>query len=134
MMKFLFSSKPLALDLALLVLRLGSAGMMMTHGWNKLMNFQEKSVSWPDPLHVGHSVSLGMTIFAELFCAGFLLVGLFSRLALVPLLFLMAIAVFVIHAGDSFGDKEHAVLFLVPYVVLFFTGPGAYSLDTIRKK
>jgi putative oxidoreductase len=134
MMKFLFSSKPLALDLSLLVLRLGSAGMMMTHGWNKLMNFQEKSVSWPDPLHVGHSVSLGMTIFAELFCAGFLLVGLFSRLALVPLLFLMAVAVFVIHAGDSFGDREHAVLFLVPYVVLFFTGPGAYSLDSIRKK
>lgn len=134
MMKFLLSSKSVALDLALFILRVGSAGMMMTHGWNKLMNFQEKSVSWPDPLHVGHSVSLGMTVFAELFCAGFLLLGLFSRLALVPLIFLMAVAVFVIHAGDSFGDKEHAVLFLVPYIVLFFTGPGIYSLDSIRKK
>ena len=134
MMKFLLSSKSVALDLALFILRVGSAGMMMTHGWNKLMNFQEKSVSWPDPLHVGHSVSLGMTVFAELFCAGFLLLGLFSRLALVPLIFLMAVAVFVIHAGDSFGDKEHAVLFLVPYIVLFFTGPGIYSLDCIRKK
>ncbi len=133
-MKFLLSSKSVALDLALFILRVGSAGMMMTHGWNKLMNFQEKSVSWPDPLHVGHSVSLGMTVFAELFCAGFLLLGLFSRLALVPLIFLMAVAVFVIHAGDSFGDKEHAVLFLVPYIVLFFTGPGIYSLDSIRKK
>jgi putative oxidoreductase len=134
MMKFLFSSKPFALDLALFVLRVGSAGMMMTHGWNKFMNFQDKSVSWPDPLHVGHSISLGLTVFAELFCAGFLLVGLFSRLALVPLIFLMVIAVFVIHAGDSFGDKEHAVLFLVPYTVLFFSGPGVYSLDSIRKK
>lgn len=133
-MKFLLSSKSVALDLALFILRVGSAGMMMTHGWNKLMNFQDKSVSWPDPLHVGHSVSLGMTVFAELFCAGFLLLGLFSRLALVPLIFLMAVAVFVIHAGDSFGDKEHAVLFLVPYIVLFFTGPGIYSLDSIRKK
>ncbi len=134
MMKFLFSSKPFALDLALFVLRAGAGGMMMTHGWNKLMNFQDKSVSWPDPLHVGHSISLGMTIFAELFCAGLLVVGLFSRLALVPLIFLMVVAVFVIHAGDSFGDKEHAVLFLVPYVVLFFSGPGLYSLDSIRKK
>lgn len=133
-MKFLLTSKSVALDLALFILRVGSAGMMMTHGWNKLMNFQEKSVSWPDPLHVGHSVSLGMTVFAELFCAGFLLLGLFSRLALVPLIFLMTVAVFVIHAGDSFGDKEHAVLFLVPYIVLFFTGPGIYSLDSIRKK
>jgi len=133
-MKFLLSSKSVALDLALFILRVGSAGMMMTHGWNKLMNFQDKSVSWPDPLHVGHSVSLGMTVFAELFCAGFLLLGLFSRLALVPLIFLMTVAVFVIHAGDSFGDKEHAVLFLVPYIVLFLTGPGIYSLDSIRKK
>ncbi len=134
MMKFLFSSKPFALDLALFVLRAGAGGMVMTHGWNKLMNFQDKSVSWPDPLHVGHSISLGMTIFAELFCAGLLVVGLFSRLALVPLIFLMVVAVFVIHASDSFGDKEHAVLFLVPYVVLFFSGPGLYSLDSIRKK
>ena len=134
MIKFLFSSKSFALDLALFVLRVSSGGMMMTHGWNKLMNFQEKSVSWPDPLHVGHSISLGMTVFAELFCAGLLVVGLFSRLALVPLLFLMIVAVFVIHGGDSFGDKEHAVLFLVPYAVLFLSGPGLYSLDSIRKK
>jgi putative oxidoreductase len=134
MMKFLFSVRPVAMDLALLVLRVGSAGLMMTHGWNKLMNFRNKATSWPDPLHVGHSISLGLTIFAELFCAGFLLVGLFSRLALVPLIFLMAIAVFVIHAGDPFGDKEHALLFLVPYTVLFLSGPGIYSLDSVRKK
>jgi putative oxidoreductase len=134
MMKFLFSSKSFALDLALFVLRVSSGGMMMTHGWNKLMNFQDKSVSWPDPLHVGHSISLSMTIFAELFCAGLLVVGLFSRLALVPLLFLMIVAVFVIHGDDSFGEKEHAALFLVPYAVLFLSGPGLYSLDSIRKK
>jgi putative oxidoreductase len=134
MIKFLFSNKSFALDLALFVLRVSSGGIMMTHGWNKLMNFQDKSVSWPDPLHVGHSISLGMTVFAELFCAGLLVVGLFSRLALVPLIFLMTVAVFVIHAGDSFGDKEHAVLFLVPYAVLFLSGPGLYSLDSIRRK
>lgn len=134
MIKFLFSSKSFALDFALFVLRVSSGGMMMTHGWNKLMNFQDKSVSWPDPLHVGHSISLSMTIFAELFCAGLLVVGLFSRVALVPLLFLMIVAVFVIHGGDSFGEKEHAVLFLVPYAVLFLSGPGLYSLDSIRKK
>ena len=134
MIKFLLSTKSIALDLALLILRISVGGMMMTHGWNKLMKFQEKSVSWPDPLHVGSSISLGMTIFAELFCAGLLVVGLFSRLALLPLLFLMTMAVFVIHAGDPFGDKEHAILFLVPYAVLFLSGPGRYSLDRMMNK
>ena len=43
-MKFLLSSKSVALDLALFILRVGSAGMMMTHGWNKLMNFQKNMI------------------------------------------------------------------------------------------
>ncbi|MFN8691884.1 MAG: DoxX family protein, partial [Cyclobacteriaceae bacterium] len=61
-------------------------------------------------------------------------VGLYTRLALVPLTICMAVAVFIIHGDDPFGDKEHALLFLLPYLALMFTGPGKYSLDRLIRK
>jgi putative oxidoreductase len=41
----------------------------------------------------------------------------------------MGVAVGVIHAGDPWGRKELGVLYAALYVVLFLTGPGAYSVD-----
>jgi putative oxidoreductase len=67
-------------------------------------------------------------------CGVLVAAGLFTRLALIPLIVTMAVAVFIIHADDPFGDKEHALLFLVPYVALLFTGPGKWSLDALVRK
>ena len=41
----------------------------------------------------------------------------------------MAVAAFGAHAGDPISDKEHALLFLVPFLVLALMGGGRYSLD-----
>ena len=107
---------------------------MIPHGWSKFVHYAEQSQKFSDPLGVGSQVSLLLVIFAELFCSFLLLLGLFTRLALVPLVISMGIAVFVIHAGDPMSDKEHALLFFVPYVAMFFTGPGSYSVDRLLKR
>jgi putative oxidoreductase len=107
---------------------------MVPHGYSKLMSFAERSEKFPDPLGVGHVTSMVLVVFAEFFCSIFLLMGLFTRMALIPLITAMAVAVLVIHSGDPFGDKEHALLFLLPYLGLFLTGPGSWSLDRLLKK
>jgi putative oxidoreductase len=48
----------------------------------------------------------------------------------IPAAITMAVAAFGAHAGDPIGDKEHALLFLVPYLVLALMGGGKYSLDS----
>ena len=134
MLNQLWSTKPYALDLGLLSIRMTMAVLMMTHGWPKFIGYSEKAATFPDPLGVGHPVSLLLTIFAEVFCSAFLLVGLFSRIVLIPLMVLMLVAIFIIHSKDELGVKEHAILFLVPYIALFLAGPGRYSVDRLLKR
>jgi putative oxidoreductase len=41
----------------------------------------------------------------------------------------MAVAAFVIHAKDDLGTKEHALLFMIVFIVIFLAGAGKYSVD-----
>lgn len=130
MKKYLFSIRPVAPDLGLLLLRLMSGGVMVyAHGWGKLQKMLSGDMGFADPIGIGEEASLVLTVFAEFVCGILIAAGLFTRAALVPSIITMLVAVFIIHGDEPFSDKEHALLFLVPYITLFFTGPGKYSLD-----
>jgi putative oxidoreductase len=135
MKKLLFSSSPLVLDIAILLLRVGSALLMLTHGWPKISEFSARLTTFRDPIGLGPALSLQATIFAEFFCAILLALGLFTRLALIPLIFTMTVVFFIVHAEDPFAMKEKALLFLLIFIVQFLLGPGKYSIDgQIRKR
>lgn len=122
-------------DTGLLILRLGFGLLMMVHGWSKLIGFQEKAADFYDFLGFGGEISLGLTVFAEFFCSLLLVVGLGTQLVLIPLTILAVVIVFDVKGGDSLGDKELPLLYLVGYVALLLTGPGRYSFDYfIRRK
>ena len=129
MKRLLFSTRIYAMDVALLLLRVGSSLMMLTHGWPKIANFSEYLNRFADPLGLGPALSLQGAIFAEFFCAILVALGLLTRVAVIPLIFTMAVAAFIVHGGDPFGDKELSLLYLVIFAILFITGPGKYSLD-----
>lgn len=133
MKQILFSNKPWSIDTGILILRL-SCGLMILHGWSKFTEFSEGSLDWPDPLHVGMKASYTLTVFAELFCSILLIVGIFTRPAIIALIICMLVIVFIIHSGDPLADREHALLYLLSYVALLFTGPGKYSLDRLLVK
>jgi putative oxidoreductase len=130
-MKKLFSIKysDNGIAFATLILRLASGGLMIQHGYSKLMNFAEMSSKFSDPFHIGSVTSLSLTIFSEFFCAVFIVLGLFTRFACVPLIINMSVAVFYAHKGDFFETGEKATLFLAAFVALLFTGPGKISVD-----
>jgi putative oxidoreductase len=129
----LLSSQSWSVDLALLLLRIACAFMIL-HGWSKFIDFSDGVAEWPDPFHVGPVASKGLTVFAELFCTIFVVIGLFTRFALIPLIICMVVIVFVVHSGDPFGDKESGLIYLLMYLTLFLTGPGKYSLDRMLRK
>ena len=66
--KFLFPMKPdgTAISLLLLALRLLFGGLLLSHGIQKWTNFESMSAAFPDPLGVGHSVSLKELAFVYL--------------------------------------------------------------------
>ncbi|MCF8277816.1 MAG: DoxX family protein [Flavobacteriales bacterium] len=130
MKKLLFSNKPIQIDLGLLLLRLASGGFMAySHGWGKLQGMLEGDFSFADPIGIGETPSLILTVFAEFVCGILVALGLFTRAALIPLIITMVVAVFIIHAEDPFSKQEFGLLFLVPYLTLFLAGPGKFSLD-----
>jgi len=57
------------------------------------------------------------------------LIGLFTRLALVPLLATMAVALFKVQWANELTDKELPLLYLVVWVALMLLGPGRWSVD-----
>lgn len=121
-------------DLGLLLLRVVPSALMITHGLPKWAGFAEKSAHFPDPLHVSSPISLALVIFAELICAGLVMLGLATRLASLVVVINFAVIVWIIDAGKDLGDKELAIFYLLVYAVLLLTGPGRFALDRMLKK
>ena len=130
-MKKLLSTKysASAFNIAMLVLRVGFAGMMLPRGFDKLVNFQDVEKHMLNFLGIGTTMSLALLIFAEFFCSLFVLLGLFTRLATIPLIIAMSVAVMKAHKGQIFGDGEHAAMYVVGFLVLLLVGPGKISAD-----
>ena len=117
-------------SVGLLVLRLGAGGLLAYgHGWGKLAHFSERAARFADPLHVGPPASLALTIFAEVFCAAAVALGVATRVASLVLVGLFGILVFVHHGADPFKQRELAMIYGVAFLALLFTGPGAFSVD-----
>ena len=124
-----------AADSAALILRLSLGLLMLSHGYSKLMQFfSGEEIHFADPIFLGESASLALAVFAEFFCSILIAIGLWTRLALIPLIITMVVAVGVIHLNDPMDKKEHALLFLLPYLALFLLGSGRFSVDAFLSK
>jgi putative oxidoreductase len=121
-----------SLDFGLLILRVGFAAIILTHGWGKLsVVLSGAEIQFGDPIGLGMATSFYLAIFAEVFCAILVMLGLFTRLALIPLIITMAVACFVVHSADPFSKQEPSLMFLIAFVFLLFSGPGRFSIDSI---
>ena len=121
---------PENISISLLFLRIIAGVFMLTHGYGKfLMLFGDGPVKFADPLGIGVTVSLVLTVLAEFLCSIFLIFGLATRFSALPLLITMLVAVFVVLAPDAFARKELALLYAAIYAVIAIAGPGKYSAD-----
>ncbi len=119
-------------DAVLLILRIGVAALMLTHGIPKLqMLFGESEIQFPGVFGLSPALSLGLTVFAEVLCSILIFIGLGTRLASIPLIITMLVAVFMIHANDPFAAQELGLLYLFLYTPLLILGGGKYSLDKV---
>jgi putative oxidoreductase len=121
-------------DIILLFVRLSVGASMITHGWPKMMKLMgDAPIAFPDPLQIGMTASLILTVFAEVICSVFIALGLWTRAFAIPLFITMLVAVLIVHSGDSFSDREGAIQYTLVYALLFVSGGGKYSLDRLFK-
>jgi putative oxidoreductase len=141
MKKNLFTSfQPINLSLGILLVRVIIGVLMAFYGYQKLINFETMAASdfWAKEvsfLGMTGKTPLALTIFAEFFCSLLLIIGLFTRLALIPLIICMGyiiacVAKFeVIYSGDNGIEVNNAFVYFMIYLGIYLTGPGNYSLD-----
>ena len=124
--RFLFPTNPngVFISVILLAVRIVFGILMMNHGIDKWANYQELSTVFPDPLGIGSPLSLGLAIFGELACSMAFIIGFLYRLAMIPMIFTMCVAFFIVHGNDPFAVKELAFVYLVVFVLMYIIGTG----------
>jgi putative oxidoreductase len=125
---------PLGFNISMLLLRIGSGALMLQHGYDKLVKFGAMKEKFMSFMGMGSTVSLSLLIFAEFFCSMFIIMGLFTRFTVIPLIIAMCVALFKAHNGDFWGDGEHAALYLASFAAIFICGPGKVSIDGLMNK
>jgi putative oxidoreductase len=136
-MKHLFKvhQHPLHIDFGILLARITIALLMLAHGFPKmLMLFSGGPIQFPPVLFLNAETSLALAVFAEVLASVMILAGFWTRLATIPLMITMLVALLVVHGTDPFAAKELALIYLLVYMVLFITGSGRFSVDSLNSK
>ena len=134
-LKFLFHEPEASATKSMIILlaRIIFGFLFLNHGIAKWHTFIDSSDMFPDPIGVGATLSMWLVLFAEIICSLGFMIGALFRLCLVPMIFTMCVAFFIIHAGDPLTVKEPSLMYLTIFVLLYITGPGKYSIDRILK-
>ncbi|MDB5221687.1 MAG: DoxX family protein [Chitinophagaceae bacterium] len=135
-MRKLFSTRynPAAFNTALLVLRLGFGILLAHHGYLKISNFQQTQGYMMDFMGIGKSATAALVIFTELFCGSLIIIGLFTRLACIPIIIMFVVIIFKVGHADFFGKEELPIAYIIPFIALLFTGAGKISVDNMISK
>ncbi|HTL07647.1 MAG TPA: DoxX family protein [Chitinophagaceae bacterium] len=123
-----------AFDLAMLLLRLCAGVLIIPYGYAKLIHFADKKDSFTNFMGIGSPLSLALVIFAEFFCGMLIVLGLFTRLAAIPLIITMGVVLVKVNHWNIFNKDEHVAFFLTCFIALFLCGPGRASADGLINK
>ena len=129
---FLFpqSFRGKGVSLLILLMRAFFGILFFTHGLDKMMNFNELVQNYPSIMGLGSYMTLMITIFCEFCCSLFLIAGLLVRIMTVPMIIAMGVAFFDVHDA-MMPEGELALIYFIMFIILFFVGPGRFSVDYI---
>lgn len=123
-----------AFNIAALITRLTFGLIMLVHhGIPKLMGFSKLQYTFFNPFHLGSRWSLCLVIFAEVFCSVFVILGFLTRIALIPLIISLGVALALYHRGQGLISTELAWLYLTAFFALLLVGPGRISVDGLTR-
>lgn len=116
-------------DLGLLFLRVaGSFMLFYVHGLPKLLHYGHELRVIEDPFGLGPALSLWAAILAEAVCPLLIALGLFARLACVPVIGVLLVAMLAVHPDWSIAEGQFGWLLLVIFTAIALCGPGRWRL------
>ena len=117
------------IDLGLFFLRItGSLLLLYVHGLPKVLHFSEELTRIEDPFGFGPYFSLIPAILAEVLCPLLILFGIATRLACLPIIGVLLVAMLAVHPDWSIAEGQFGWLLLIIFTTLAITGPGGWRL------
>jgi putative oxidoreductase len=120
---------------AMLLARLAVGLLFESTGWGKVHNIPKVTeffVKLGSPFPGFQAVLVG---WSELLCGTALVIGLFTRLATIPLIVSMVVAILTAKLADIHGVfdlvGQDEFTYLVMLIVIAVVGPGKFSLDRL---
>ncbi|MBV4459140.1 DoxX family protein [Pseudomonas sp. COR58] len=114
-----------AQNLGLLFLRVaGGLFLLWVHGLPKLLHFSEQLQLIEDPFRLGPHLTLLLAIFAEVLCPLLIVAGVLARLACLPILFVLLVALLLVHPQWSVAEGQFGWLLLILFSTVLIAGPG----------
>ncbi|PZR25262.1 MAG: DoxX family protein [Citrobacter freundii] len=121
--------------LSMLVFRvLVSVELMMAHGLKKVGVGVAQAETIPNPLHLPAQLNDLFATSANLFFPVLVIIGFFTRIAVIPVLAVTLTGYFVVHWNDSLLEKDTPFMYSVSFLLIMVLGPGKYSLDHFLNK
>lgn len=117
-------------NLALLIFRVLLAFQLFrVHGMKKfrLENGQKELV--PNPLHLPEKLNGLVATFSDTVIPVFIILGLGTRLAVLPTIGVTAVGYFIVHRKDSLEVRDVPYMYTLSLLLLLALGAGKYSLD-----
>ncbi|MFR0690411.1 DoxX family protein [Enterobacterales bacterium AE_CKDN230030158-1A_HGKHYDSX7] len=119
--------------LALLFMRVTAALLLLqVHGLPKLLHWQNELQHIEDPFGLGATPTLALAVFAEVLCPILLILGVFARLACLPVIAVLLVALLFVHPQWSLEEGQFAWWMLILFSGLAIAGPGDYRLPLPR--
>ncbi|WP_051516753.1 DoxX family protein [Herbaspirillum sp. RV1423] len=116
-------------DIGLLFLRVaGSFMLFYVHGLPKVLHYAHELKQIEDPFGFGPQLSLWAAILAEFVCPLLIAAGLFTRLACLPIVGVLLIAMFAVHPDWSIAEGQFGWLLLVIFMSIAICGPGRWRI------
>lgn len=106
-----------------------SLSLIKTHGLKKILSFQDTINHIPDPFGLGAEFSAYFAVVANVICPIFIIFGLFTRVAIIPILSITLSGFFLVHISDPWPIKDVPLMYSLSFLLLFILGPGKVSLD-----
>lgn len=124
-----------AFNISFLLLRLVlGLTMCVNYGYGKLVHFADKKDSFINLFGIGSTATLALVVFAEFFCAIFIVLGLFTRFTVIPLIITMGYAFFIIGNSNFLNKGDASLLYLTGFLAILLCGPGKISVDGMINK
>ncbi len=115
---------------AMLVYRvLLSIELFLVHGMKKFRVVNGIKNHEPNPLHLPESLNGLVATFADTVVPCLLMLGIGTRIFILPTLGVTAIGYFVVHRKDPIEVRDVPYMYTISLLLLLVLGPGAYSVD-----